>query len=1037
MRISDFSVKHPVFAIVVNLLLIVFGLIALERLTLRELPDIDPPVISVETAYSGAAAQTVENRITKVIERRISGIEGIRFIDAKSIDGLSTINIEFELSRDIDNAANDVRERVFSLLDELPDGADPPEVFKVDSNSDVIMWFNLTSNRWNALELTDYADRYLVDRLAVVDGVARIRIGGEKRYAMRVWLDRKAMAGKNVAVKDIINALEKNNIELPGGRVESNEREFPVWLSRQFNTVDDFANLVIRKEENGHLLRLKEVASIKKDAESQRNELRGNRKNMVGLGIIKQSTANTLDVARNVHKVIDTISLPPGIQLIDSYDTSVFIQDSINEVIKTFIIALILVVSVILLFLGNIRTLFIPCITIPVAIIATFIVLYSAGFSLNLLTLLGLVLAIGLVVDDAIVVLENINRRITQGEPPLLASYRGTRQVGFAVIATTVVLLAVFLPISILQGNVGRLFAEFSFTLAAAVVFSTFVALTLTPVLSSLILTPKLHHARWSKMVLSQLDKMNNAYRNTLKFCLKHSYLFLFCALILITLGISLYPFLNKELVPQEDRGAFFVLAKGPEGASFSAMQTSMRQMEDVLMQWVEKDLASRVLSIFPMGLGKGDPLNSGFGIVVMKDFDERPIKTQSVIEQSRPQLNNIPGIIAIPIMRSSIGSRGLNQPVQFVIGGTSYSQLIHWRDKIISAARKNPGLANIDSDYDPSKIQFNVNIDYDRAADMGVSLQSIGETLESLLGTRDVTTYIDRDEEYNVVLEAESESKDSLQDLTNIYVRSDTTKQLIPLSNLATVEEVTVPNALYRYNRMKSITISASLKPGYSLGQALDFLNQVAKKTLPPEATIDYKNQSKDYQESQANIMFTFILALVVMYLVMAAQFGSFIHPLVILVTAPLAIIGALFGLFVTNNSINIYSQIGMIMLIGLAAKNAILQIEFINQLREQGIKFMQAVIDGCVIRLRPILMTAISTLFGSIPLILATGAGAESRLSIGIVVFFGISIATFLTLFLVPIVYVKIAKHTKPRDATEKLLIMQERQASKSSKT
>lgn len=1032
MRISDFSVKHPVFAIVINLLLIVFGLIALERLTLRELPDIDPPVVSIETSYPGAAAQTVENRITKVLERRISGIEGIRFIDAKSIDGFSSINIEFQLSRDIDNAANDIRERVFSVLDELPEGADPPEVFKVDSNSDVIMWFNLASKRWNSLQLTDYADRYLVDRLSVVDGVARVRIGGEKRYAMRIWLDRQAMAGKNVVVSDIVNALRKNNIELPGGRIESDKREFPVWLSRQFKTVEDFANLVIRKEENGHLVRLKEVANVQKSAESLRNELRGNRENMVGLGIIKQSKANTLDVARNVHKVIDQISLPPGVRIVDSYDTSVFIQQSINEVIKTFIIALILVISVILVFLGNIRTLFIPCITIPVAIIATFIVLYSAGFSLNLLTLLGLVLAIGLVVDDAIVVLENINRRIAQGEPPLLASYRGTRQVGFAVIATTVVLLAVFLPISILQGNVGRLFAEFAFTLAAAVVFSTFVALTLTPVLSSLILSANLHHARWSKVVFFALNKLNDGYKKALKICLKHSYLFLSLAVILITLGISLYPYLNKELVPEEDRGAFFVLVKAPEGASFSAMQTNMRQMENILMDWVERDLATRVLSIFPLGFGKGDPLNSGFGIVVMKDFAERSIKTQSVINQSRPKLNNIPGITAIPIMRSSIGSQSLSQPVQFVIGGTSYDQLITWRDKIISKARKNPGLTNIDSDYDPSKIQFNVNIDYDRAADMGVSIQSIGETLESLLGTRDVTTYIDRDEEYDVILEAESKSKDSLQDLTNIYVRSDTTNRLIPLSNLATVEEVTVPNALYRYNRMKSITITASLNPGYSLGQALDFLNQVAKKTLPPEATIDYKDQSKDYQDSRAGIMFTFLLAIIVMYLVMAAQFGSFIHPLVILVTAPLAVTGALFGLFVTKNSINIYSQIGMIMLIGLAAKNAILQIEFINQLREQSVKFLQAVIEGSVIRLRPILMTAISTLFGSIPLILATGAGAESRLSIGIVVFFGISIATFLTLFLVPVVYVKLARHTKPRNATEKQLIAQEKQLS-----
>lgn len=1024
MLISDLAVKKPVLALVINLLLVVFGLIALDRLSLRELPDIDPPIVSIETSYTGAAAQTIENRITKVLERRISGLEGVRYIDAKSIDGLSTINIEFNLSRDIDHAANDVRERVFSALKDLPDEADPPEVYKVDSDAGVIMWLNLASNRFNALELTDYADRYIVDELSVIDGVARVRIGGEKRYAMRIWLDRQAMVAKNVTVDDIEQALLENNIELPAGRLESNEREFPVWLARQFSTASEFGQLVIRREANGHLLRLNEVARVEQGPENRRSELRGNQTNMIGLGIIKQSRANTLAVANRVKAVIQKISLPEGVELIQSYDTSVFISQSIFEVLKTFVIALILVVLVILLFLGNFRSMLIPFVTIPVAITATFIVLYAAGFSLNLLTLLGLVLAIGLVVDDAIVVLENINRRVMLHEPPLLASFRGTRQVGFAVIATTVVLLAVFLPISILEGNVGRLFSEFAFTLASAVVFSTFVALTLTPVMCSLILSETQKNARLTKIVNHLFSKIQAAYKRSLKFSLRHSYGILAGFVVMILIGAGLYVSIPKELVPQEDRGAFFVLAKAPEGTSYESMKSNMRQIESVLMRWVEADLATRVLSLFPQGLGRGDPLNSGFAIMVMKAFDERSVNTKEVMEEVRKALIGLPGVIAVPVMRTGIGSQTLTQPVQFVIGGTNYQELTEWRNKILAEARHNPGLVNLDSDYDPRKIQFNLIVNYDRAAELGVSLESIGRALETLLGSKSVTTYLDRDEEYDVILESALDQKADLHDLENIYVRSSLTNQLIPLSNVASIEETTVPNALYRFNRSKSITISASLAKGYSLGQALDYLKKVAEEQLPERARIDYKDQSRDYQESQTGIFMTFTLALLVMFLVMAAQFGSFVHPVVIFITAPIAIVGGLFGLFITQNTLNIYSEIGMIMLVGLAAKNGILMVEFINQLREQEVKFMQAVIEGCLLRLRPVLMTAISTLFGSVPLILATGAGAESRISIGVVIFFGISFATLLSLFAIPVVYIKVAQKTKPRNYVEEKL-------------
>lgn len=1021
MLISDLSVKHPVLAIVLSLLLVAFGFIALERLALREYPDVDPPVVSVETAYSGAASKTVENRITKVLEKQISGIAGIRYIESKSIDGLSTITIEFNTQRNIDAAANDVRERVSRAVSSLPSGANPPEIFKVDSNNNVIMWLNLTSDRMNALQLTDYAERHLIDKLSVIDGVARVRIGGAKRYAMRIWLNRKAMAARNVTVSDIEKALAQNNLELPAGRIESQQREFPIWVARNFNTQQDFSNLVIRRESNGHLLRLGEVAQVSLGPENHRTELRGNRINMVGLGVVKQSRANTLSVAKLVQAEISRLqsTLPKGMQIVQSYDTSVFIDAAIKEVYKTFAIALVLVVLVIFLFLGNLRSIFIPFVTIPISLIATFIILYAMDYSLNLLTLLALVLAIGLVVDDAIVVLENINRRIGLGEHPLLASYHGTRQVGFAVVATTLVLLAVFLPIALLEGSVGRLFTEFAFTISAAVIFSTIVALTLSPVMCSFILKSSMQHKTMTHYLDLTLARVNAVYRSLLLQCLKHGQWLIVGLLVIAAAGVWLFHRLPQELIPEEDRGAFFVIVKGPEGASFSYMQNYMRKVEDVMMRWVDYGLADRALSIMPNGFGSSDPVNSGIGIVVMKDWSKRNLSTQQTMMRSFLALKDLPGVRAIPVMRQGLGNHGAQQPVQFVIGNSSYEQLARWRDVIVAAAEQNPYLQNIDSDYQPTKIQLVVEVNRDRAAELGVSVEEVGRTLETMLGARDVTTFINKDEEYDVILESKLSQKATLKDLNNIYVRSSTTQELVPIGNVASISETTVANALNRFNRIKTITITANLAKGYSLGQALTFLENVVKKNLPNVVSVDYKGPSRDYKDARDAIYFTFGLALVIMLLVLAAQFGSFIHPLVIFMTAPLAITGALLGLTIAHDTLNIYSEIGLIMLIGLAAKNGILMIEFINQLREQGKSFHEAIIEGCLIRLRPILMTAISTIVGAVPLILATGAGANGRFSIGIVIVFGVTFATFFTLFILPVVYAKLARRTKARNA------------------
>ncbi len=1025
MFISDFSVKHPVVATVISLLLVVFGIIALERLALREYPDIDPPVVSVETAYPGAAAKTVENRVTKIIEDRISGIEGIRYIEAQSEDGLSTITIEFNLSRNIDNAANDVRERVSRVVSDLPDGIDPPEIFKVDSDQDVIMWLNLSSNKMNALQLTDYADRYLVDKLATLDGVARVRIGGEKRYAMRIWLNRKAMAAKGVTVSDINEALQAYNVELPGGRIESKDREFTVWIQRKYEAAKDFENLVIRTQ-SGHFLRLKEVAKVSVGAENRRTELRGNKIDMIGLGVVKQSKANTLAVSDAVKAEVKKLqqSLPPGMKLVESYDTSLFIHAAIQEVYKTFAVVLVLVVLVIFIFLGKFRLVLIPAITVPIALLASFIVLYLFNYSVNLLTLLALVLAIGLVVDDAIVVVENIVRKIQGGEKPLAASFLGTRQVGFAVVATTLVLLAVFLPITLLTGNVGRLFTEFSVTVSAAVVFSSFVALTLTPVLCSILIKKQNKQSGFANAIDRSMENINRVYEKGLKFLLKHRIWVVFSFLFIGVIAVVLYRQIPEELVPAEDQGAFFILVDGPEGASFSYMQNYMRQIEDLTMPLVKDNQANRVLSIIPRGFGSSDPVNTAFAIVVMKHWDERDKDTQTSVNQLAPKLQQLPGVRTVPFIRQSIGNSGLNQKVQFVIGDVSFEKLEKWQEIIIAATQKNPGLLNVDSDYKPTKPQLVVDINTNRAHALGVSIRTIGTTLETMLGSRDVTTFIDNDEEYEVILEADLKQKVTPQDLNNIYVRSETTRELIPLANLVSLKEIAVANSLNRFNRIKTITISASLAPGYSLGQALNFLETTVKKNLPPEVTIDYKGESRDFKEANVEIYFTFLLALIVMYLILSAQFGSFIHPLVIMVTVPFALTGALFGLWLFNNTLNIYSQIGIIMLTGLAAKNAILIIEFINQLREEGVSFTKAVIKGSLIRLRPVLMTAISTILGALPLIFAMGAGANSRISIGLVIFFGVSFATFMTLFVIPVFYHLFARSTKARNATEKAL-------------
>lgn len=1027
MVISDLSVKRPVLASVFALLLIVFGLVSFDRLPLREYPDIDAPIVSVDVRYPGASASVVETRITQIIEDRISGVEGIRYINSSASDGRSRTSIEFDINRDIDAAANDVRDRVSSVLDQLPPEADPPEIEKADSNDDVIMWLNLASETMTTPELSDFANRFLVDRFSAVDGVARVRVGGSRDYAMRIWIDRQDLAARGLTVSDVEQALRRENIEAPAGSIESSQRTYTVRIDRPFMSEDDFANLALAEGDGGYLVRLRDVARVQLGTVEDRNLFRGNGIPMVGLGIVKQSTSNTVDVARAARELGMRLNetLPEGVRIYQSFDSSVFIEASIREVYTTLVIAVILVTLVIFLFLGDARSTLIPAITVPISIIATFTVLYALGLSVNLLTLLALVLGIGLVVDDAIVVLENIRRRMdTYGEAPLVAAFRGARQVGFAVVATTLVLIAVFVPITFLEGDVGRLFTEFAITMAAAVVFSSLVALTLSPMLASKLL--KTDKGTGIMTVLPRIvdrgfSRLQSGYGWLLEKTVGQP-LILVIALVGSVFGTwALFGAIEEEYVPQEDRGAFFTFVRGPEGASYQYMEKYVDEIERRLMPYTESGEIERLLIRAP-GFGSS-AFNQAFVISVLSDWSERRPATEIMAEINQ-NLSDLPGVRGFARMRSGLGG-GTGNPVQFVIGGPDYDQLTEWRDIYVAALEERDlGLTNIDWDYKETQPQFRVEIDYNRAADLGVTVDEIGNTLQTMLGSRRVTTFIERGEEYDVILEGLRNEQSTPNDVENIYVRSARTAALIPLTNMVTIREVADSASLNRYNRVRAITIEADLSMGARLGTALDEMAALAREVLPDEATIDYKGQSLDYQTSGNSIVFVFVIGVLIVFLVLAAQFESYIHPVIIMLCVPATLGGGLLGLWMTGETLNIYTQIGLIMLVGLAAKNGILIVEFANQLRDQGTDFDAALREAALARLRPILMTGLTTAAGTLPLLLSSGAGAETRQAIGVVIAFGVIAAVIVTLVLIPIAYNLFARSTgAPGDVARKL--------------
>ena len=1012
-----------------SLLIIAFGLIAFTTLPLRELPDVDQPVVSISTSYPGASAQVVETQITRIIEDQLSGIEGVDVINATSRDGRSSINIEFTLDRDLEDAANDVRNAVSRARGSLPADVLEPVISKADSDANAIMWFSMSSSTMDLVELSDYAQRYIVDRVGVIDGVANVQVGGDARRALRIWLDTSALAARGLTVQDVETALRSQNLDLPAGYVQSQERDYQVRVTRPFETPDEFARLPLRAASNtdAAVVRLGDVARIEFAPIEDRRIFRGNGRDQIGIGIVRQSQSNALDVGRAVKAEMDRIreTLPEGAEIDLTYDATVFIDEAITRVAQTLLEATILVVLVIYLFLGSWRAAFIPTAVIPVCLIGSFLILAIFGFTINLLTLMALVLSIGLVVDDSIVVLENAQRRVdTLGEPKLVAAQRGARQVFFAVVATSAVLVAVFAPMLFVGGYVGKLFVELSVTVAGVVVISAFAALSLSPVMCSKLLKPASQSTPLARFVDKTLDGLRRSYRASLEAAMANKTpVFVVFGIVLLG-GWFLFSQISSELTPQEDRGMMMAFVNAPEGSGFEYTSRSIAQVEATLMEYVEAGEVERFMVVLPgFGDAGGNRFSSGFSMIFLKPWGERRPASEIMTELNQ-RFSEIPGA-TIRVIVPNAFQRGGGDGTSIVLLGSEYEPLAATGERIMARLRENPNFLRPRMNYEPSSPRVLVDIDRERAAALGLSVQSIGRTLEATMGARRVNTITDRGEEYYVYLQAERAERSDISDLANKYVRSDRTGELVPLSTVVSLRTVGDSAERRRMNRQAAITIGASIPGDYAIGDAMGELERIAREEIGDQPiSIDYSGQARQFRQSTAAIGFAFAFALIIVYLVLAAQFESFVHPFVIMLSVPLAIMGGLFGLFLFENTLNIYSQIGLIILIALAAKNGILIVEFANQLRDEGRSVRDAIIEASDLRIRPVLMTSIATMAGAIPLIIGHGAGAESRVTIGTVIFFGLGVATMLTLFVVPVFYDLLARYTKSPDATAKAI-------------
>jgi len=1005
MVLSDICIRRPVFATVLSLIVVLVGAVSYSRLSVREYPKIDEPVVTVATTYLGASADIIETQVTKPLEDSIAGIEGVDVLTSISRPEQSQITVRFRLDREPDGAAADVRDRVARVRSKLPQQIDEPVIAKVEADANPIVWMAFSSDTRTPLEVSDIANRFVKPRLQTLPGAADVRIFGERKFSMRVWLDPNRLAGFRLTPGDVEDALRRQNIEVPSGRIESRQREFTVVSQTDLRTVAEFENVVVRTVK-GYSVRIKDVASVELAAQNERTNVRFNGRSAVALGLIKQATANPLALAQALKEELPRIQseLPPGVTVNIANDTTLFIDRSIESVYETIAEAVTLVALVIFLFLGTLRASVIPLVTIPVCLVGACALMLVAGFSLNTLTLLSLVLAIGLVVDDAIVVLENIYRHIEEGLSPMAAAFKGTKEVGFAVIAMTLTLAAVYAPIAFTTGRTGRLFIEFALTLAGAVLVSGFVALTLSPMMCSRLLRHDPNPNFLARGIERVLGGLTRGYTSLLGWTLRKRWLVLLVGGAVASASYFLWTGMKRELAPLEDRAIIVSIISGPEGASIDYTQKYALAIERIMRGIKEAD---RVFVV------AGSPsVTQGITFTRLVDWGDRDRTVQDIIRELQPQLLGIPGVLAFAVAPASLGQSVRERPINFVIlSSDPYDQMQRVLQPMISELQRDARLQGVDSDLKLNKPEIRVHVDRDRAADAGIAVEAIGRAVETALGGRQVTRFKREGEQYDVIVQFDPRKRNSPDDISNIFVRARD-DQMVPLASLVSASESVTARELNHFAQRRAVTITANLAPGTSLGEGVDLLESVARKHLKIGYAVDYNGQTREFKQSSSALLVTFGLALAFIFLVLAAQFESFVDPLIIMLTVPLSMTGALALLQWSGGTMNVYSQIGLITLVGLITKHGILIVEFSNQLRDQGKALMPALIEAASLRLRPILMTTGAMVLGAVPLALATGAGAESRRQIGMVVVGGMTLGTVLTLFVVPTVYTLLAR-------------------------
>ncbi|TAL76381.1 MAG: efflux RND transporter permease subunit [Burkholderiaceae bacterium] len=1010
MILSDVCIRRPVFASVLSLLIVLVGLISYQRLTVREYPAIDEPVVSVVTTYKGASPEVVESQVTKPLEDQLAGIEGLDVMTSGSRTERSAISIKFNLTRDPDAAAADVRDKVSRARRYLPDEIEEPIISKVEADSTPVIFMAVDPGGYSTLELSDYINRYVKTRLSVLPGAAEVRIYGERRPSMRIYVDRSKLAAYALTVQDVETALGQQNVLIPAGRIESSDREFSVVSTTDLQTVEQFRNVIVASVK-GYSVRLGDVADVEIGPAEERILSRFNGREGLNIGITKQSTANPLDLSKAVAAEIEVINqtLPAGMKLAVAYDSSIFIKESIKSVYHTIGEAIILVVLVIFFFLRNVRASLIPIVTIPVSLVGAFGVMYFFGFSINTLTLLAMVLAIGLVVDDAIVVLENIFRHLEEGKTRVEAAFLGAKEIGFAVIAMTLTLVAVYAPLAFATGRTGRLFIEFALTLASAVLVSGFVALTLTPMMCSVVLREHTSHGRTYRAIEQMFEGLTCAYRAGLTWALGQRTLVLALGLVVALGSVALFKIVKSELAPLEDRGVVFGVVSAPDGATLDYTVRSIKVIEGYYAKIPEASGDQSIVG-FPT-------VTEGFAILRLKPWDERSRSQQDIARELQSKFSALPGVRAFPTNPPSLGQRSTSKPVEFVImSQASYPEIDKLVNSFLDKLRNYPGLQNVDTDLRLNTPELKVAVNRDKLADVGVDVGTVGRTLESMLGGRQVTRFRDSGEQYDVIVQVKKRDRSDPADINDIYIRTKS-GAMVQLSNFLAVNESVSPQSLNHFNRLRAVKVRASVAPGYALGEVLQHMDTVAREVLPHTVQTDLDGQSREFRDSSGSIYLVFAMALAFIYLVLAAQFESWRNPLVIMLSVPLSMTGALFALWLSGGTLSIYSQIGLITLVGLITKHGILIVEFATQLRSQGMSMCDAVVQACVLRLRPILMTTGAMVLGALPLALAAGAGAESRQQIGWVLVGGLTVGTLLTLFVVPVAYTLIAGRARPR--------------------